>query len=79
MATKTKTGLCAISLTIVAFLFVIISFCTPCWLETDGEVEDPKFIRIGTFSLNLKVFGSGALLCPQKCLYSVYLARKVLH
>lgn len=47
MATKTKTGLCAITITILSFLFVIIAFCTPCWLVTDGELEDPKFIRIG--------------------------------
>lgn len=53
MATKTKTGLAAIVFTIVSFLFIIISFSTPCWLETDGKIEDPKFIRIGKIFLEL--------------------------
>lgn len=47
MAIKTKTGLAAISLTTIGFLFILIGFCTPNWLETDGLIADPKFIRIG--------------------------------
>lgn len=32
-----------------AFLFIIIAFSTPAWLETDGEMIDPKskFLKIG--------------------------------
>ncbi|ODN02223.1 hypothetical protein Ocin01_04468 [Orchesella cincta] len=31
----------------VAFLFIIIAFSTSYWLATDGDLENPKFIRIG--------------------------------
>lgn len=30
-----------------AFLFIIIAFSTSSWLATDGDLENPKFIRIG--------------------------------
>lgn len=42
-----KTVGVAISLVVLAFLFIIVSFSTPAWLETDGLLENPKFIRIG--------------------------------
>ncbi len=32
-----------------AFLFIIIAFSTPYWLETDYELIDPKFLKIGTY------------------------------
>lgn len=47
MAYKTKTGICAVATTAVGFVFILIAFCTPCWLETDGKIPDPQFIRLG--------------------------------
>lgn len=47
MAVKTKTGICAVTTTVVGFLFILIAFCTPCWLENDGKIPNPQFIRIG--------------------------------
>lgn len=49
MAMKTKTGVCAIVITAIASLFVLISFCTSYWLVNDGKIADPKFVRIGKF------------------------------
>nr|CAD7197498.1 unnamed protein product [Timema douglasi]CAD7259452.1 unnamed protein product [Timema shepardi]CAD7410807.1 unnamed protein product [Timema cristinae]CAD7574218.1 unnamed protein product [Timema californicum]CAD7597266.1 unnamed protein product [Timema genevievae] len=48
---KSKTGLTATAFTILAFLFVFIAFVTPYWLETDGRLERPKFIRIGLWQV----------------------------
>jgi len=42
-----KTVKVAIGLLVLAFLFIIIAFSTPAWLETDGYLENPKFVRIG--------------------------------
>lgn len=52
MGLKTKNGICAITLTTIASLFVIASFCTSYWLVNDGKIEDPKFIRIGEYNLH---------------------------
>nr|CAI5837051.1 unnamed protein product [Callosobruchus analis] len=56
MAMKTKTGICAIALTTIASLFVLISFCTSYWLVNDGKVEDPKFIRLGLWEVCFRNF-----------------------
>nr|XP_022913655.1 uncharacterized protein LOC111424381 [Onthophagus taurus] len=59
MATKTKTGICAITTTVVAFLFILIAFCTPYWLVNDGKIPDPQFIKIGLWEVcfnNFKEF-----------------------
>jgi hypothetical protein len=45
---KSRTGKTAVTCTIVAFIFVVIAFTTPNWLQTDGKLENPKFIKIGT-------------------------------
>lgn len=47
MGSKSRTGLIATGCAVFAFVFVLIAFVTPCWLETDGQLEKPKFIRIG--------------------------------
>lgn len=52
MGLKTKNGICAITLTSIATIFVLVSFCTSYWLVNDGKVEDPKFVRIGEFNLH---------------------------
>ena len=44
---KSKTGKIATLCTAVAFLFVFIAFVSPNWLETDGKLESPKFLKIG--------------------------------
>ncbi|XP_046988536.1 uncharacterized protein LOC124594220 [Schistocerca americana] len=48
---KTKTGKTAVAFSILAFLFIFISFVTPYWLETDGKLQNPKFIRIGLWQV----------------------------
>ena len=32
---------------LVTFLIGTIAFSTNSWLETDGELENPKFIKLG--------------------------------
>ena len=44
ISTNVKT---ALGFLVFAFLFIIIAFSTPCWLEEGGEIQNPKFIRIG--------------------------------
>jgi hypothetical protein len=44
---KTKTGKIAVACTAVAFVLVIIAFTTPNWLETDGKLDNPQFVKIG--------------------------------
>lgn len=44
---KSRTSKIAAAYTGVAFIFVVIAFTTPYWLETDGRLEKPKFIRLG--------------------------------
>lgn len=44
---KTKTGKAAVVCTAVAFVLVVIAFTTPNWLETDGKLENPQFVKIG--------------------------------
>lgn len=56
MTAKSRTGLFATGFAVFAFLFVLIAFVTPCWLETDGQLENPKFIRIGLWQVCFKDF-----------------------
>lgn len=44
---KTRNGKAAVICTAVAFVLIVIAFTTPNWLETDGKLENPKFIKIG--------------------------------
>ena len=44
---KTKTGKVAIACTVIGFIFVVIAFTTPNWLETDEKLDSPKFRKIG--------------------------------
>lgn len=44
---KTMTGKVAAVCTAVAFILVVIAFTTPSWLETDGKLENPQFVKIG--------------------------------
>lgn len=44
---KTKTGKFAAACTAVAFVLVVIAFTTPNWLETDGKLDNPQFVKIG--------------------------------
>ena len=50
---KTRNGKAAVISTALAFVFIIIAFTTPNWLETDGKLENPKFIRIGNLIYNV--------------------------
>ncbi|XP_063992951.1 uncharacterized protein LOC135170818 [Diachasmimorpha longicaudata] len=53
---KTKTGKAAAICTVLAFVFVMIAFTTPNWLETDGKLEHPKFLRIGLWQVCFQDF-----------------------
>ncbi|XP_015516518.1 uncharacterized protein kune [Neodiprion pinetum] len=44
---KSRTLKVAAACTALAFAFVVIAFTTPYWLETDGKLPNPKFIRLG--------------------------------
>lgn len=44
---KTRTGKAAAVCTAVAFILVVIAFTTPNWLETDGKLNNPQFVKIG--------------------------------
>lgn len=44
---KTRTGKAAVICTAVAFVLVVIAFTTPNWLETDGKLDNPQFVKIG--------------------------------
>lgn len=44
---KTRTGKAAVICTAVAFVFIVIAFTTPNWLETDGKLDNPQFVKIG--------------------------------
>ncbi|KAF5298493.1 hypothetical protein FQR65_LT01272 [Abscondita terminalis] len=51
MAIKTKTGLSAIVLTVASFFFILIAFCTPCWLVADGSLKNPNFQKLGLWQV----------------------------
>ena len=50
---KTRNGKAAVICTAIAFLLIVIAFTTPNWLETDGKLENPKFIKIGNLIKNI--------------------------
>jgi len=43
---------------IAAFIFIIVSFSTPAWLETDGDLPSTRFTRIGELNIiaHLKIY-----------------------
>ena len=47
MGASNKTGKFAVGFTAFAFVFILIAFCSPYWLVTDGELDKPKFINLG--------------------------------
>ncbi|XP_043476492.1 uncharacterized protein LOC122507701 [Leptopilina heterotoma] len=53
---KTRTGKVAIGLTMVGFIFVLIAFTTPNWLQTDGKLDSPKFRKIGLWQVCFEDF-----------------------
>ncbi|XP_012272819.1 uncharacterized protein LOC105695645 [Orussus abietinus] len=53
---KSKTGKVAVACTAVAFILVVIAFTTPNWLETDGKLENPRFIKIGLWQVCFQRF-----------------------
>lgn len=65
---KTRTGKAAVICTAVAFVLVVIAFTTPNWLETDGKLDNPQFVKIGKTIQNsmLKI-----------CVYIVYIKKKI--
>jgi len=51
MGLKTKTGMAAITVTVTAFIFILLAFVTPYWLVNDGQIANPNFEKIGNYSL----------------------------
>lgn len=35
---------------LVAFLSIVVSFCSPYWLANDGELEEGHFLNTGEFN-----------------------------
>lgn len=68
---KTRNGKAAVICTAIAFLLIVIAFTTPNWLETDGKLENPKFIKIGNLIKN--IFILFMLLLYYFVLFSYYL------
>lgn len=68
---KTRNGKAAVICTAIAFLLIVIAFTTPNWLETDGKLENPKFIKIGNLIKN--IFILFMLLLCYFVLFSYYL------
>ncbi|XP_026467172.1 uncharacterized protein LOC113370698 [Ctenocephalides felis] len=53
---KTKTGKFAVGFTAVGFLFVLIAFVSPYWLQADKKIRNPKFQKIGLWEVCFKDF-----------------------
>lgn len=53
---KTRTGKVAIGCTVIGFIFVLIAFTTPNWLQTDGKKLNPTFHRIGLWRFCVQDF-----------------------
>ncbi|KAM0737233.1 hypothetical protein ACS0PU_000326 [Formica fusca] len=53
---KTRTGKAAAVCTAVAFILVVIAFTTPNWLETDGKLNNPQFVKIGLWQVCFQGF-----------------------
>ncbi|XP_018320526.1 uncharacterized protein LOC108733733 [Agrilus planipennis] len=56
MKIKTNTGLCAVVVTLIGFLCILIAFCTPYWLVNDGKISNPQFLRIGLWEVCFQKF-----------------------
>ena len=52
---KSRTGLIATGIEVVTFIFVIVAFSTPNWLETDKALPKPKFQNLGELYSNFSV------------------------
>jgi hypothetical protein len=47
MGARTKTAKYAVGFTFAAFVLILIAFSTPYWLQTDGQLRNPKFTNLG--------------------------------
>jgi len=46
---KSRNGLTAVGLSVLGGFLVLLAFTTESWLVTDGQLEHPKFERIGKY------------------------------
>ncbi|XP_029053563.1 uncharacterized protein LOC114881089 [Osmia bicornis bicornis] len=53
---KTRNGKAAVTCTVLAFVLIVIAFTTPNWLETDGKLDNPKFVKIGLWQVCFQGF-----------------------
>uniref|UniRef100_A0A0K8TRD6 Putative conserved plasma membrane protein n=1 Tax=Tabanus bromius TaxID=304241 RepID=A0A0K8TRD6_TABBR len=56
MGASTKNGRFAVAFTALAFSFILIAFCTPHWLDNDGQLENARFINLGLWTVCLRNF-----------------------
>lgn len=47
MGASTKTSKYAVGFTFASFLFILVAFVSPYWLQTDGRLPNPKFENLG--------------------------------
>lgn len=57
MGARTKTAKYAVGFTFGAFVLLIIAFSTPYWLQTDGQLRNPKFTNLGKINKYIKFSG----------------------
>uniref|UniRef100_A0ABD2VVS2 Uncharacterized protein n=1 Tax=Trichogramma kaykai TaxID=54128 RepID=A0ABD2VVS2_9HYME len=53
---KSRVEKVAAVCTAISFIFLLIAFTTPNWLETDGKLEKPKFEQLGLWQICFKEF-----------------------
>lgn len=51
MMPKSKTGTFAIGFFSFSAICILLAFVSPYWLVTDGKLNNPKFIKIGKYSI----------------------------
>lgn len=50
MKRRTLSGSCGIALFVVAFLCVVLAFCTPSWIVSDYRITGAKLDRLGLWT-----------------------------
>uniref|UniRef100_A0A6B2E6F5 Putative conserved secreted protein n=1 Tax=Phlebotomus kandelakii TaxID=1109342 RepID=A0A6B2E6F5_9DIPT len=56
MGASTKTSRFALAFTALSFLFVLVAFVSPYWLQHDGVNKSPKFLNLGLWEVCFNKF-----------------------
>jgi len=51
-----NTLVAACWLTLLSFITILLAFATPHWLETDGTLDNPKFVKLGLWTVCFEDF-----------------------